>query len=75
MVQLRGRVNYLEDAGRRNNVCIVGIVENSEAGDMEMSVHTLLKGYLGMDVGRGIEIERAHRCGPSRMQTQDSHPG
>lgn len=62
--QLQERVNYLEDAGRRNNVRIVGVVENSETGDMETFVCTLLEGCLGMDVGRGFEIERAHRCGP-----------
>lgn len=62
--QLQERVNYLEDAGRRNNVRIVGVVENSEAGDMEKFVHTLLERCLGMNADEGFEIERAHRCGP-----------
>ena len=54
----------MEDTGRRNNVRIIGVVENSETVDMETFVRTLLEGCLGMDVGRGLEIERAHRCGP-----------
>uniref|UniRef100_A0A668AJF4 L1 transposable element RRM domain-containing protein n=1 Tax=Myripristis murdjan TaxID=586833 RepID=A0A668AJF4_9TELE len=61
---LKERVNYLEDAGRRNNVRIVGVKENSEAGDMEKFVRTLLEECLDMEADGGFEIERAHRCGP-----------
>ena len=52
--QLQERVNDLKDAGRRNNVRIVGVMEISEAGDMEMFVCTLLEGCLGMDLGGGF---------------------
>lgn len=64
MEQLQERVNYLEDAGCRNNVRIVGIVENSEEVNMESLVRTLLKENLGMNFDEGFEIERAPRCGP-----------
>lgn len=35
ITQLQEKVTYLEDAGRRNNIWIVGIVEGAEGQDMQ----------------------------------------
>lgn len=37
LAQLQERVSYLEDGGRGNNVRIVGVLGNSEKGDMDLT--------------------------------------
>lgn len=60
----------MEDSGRRNNVRIVGVVENSEAVNMKSLVCTLLKESLGMNVDRDFEIESQSK---TLMWTQTEH--
>lgn len=60
---LQEKVTYLEDAGRRNNVRIVGIVEGAVGRDMQQFVRTFLEETLSIEMGPDFEIERAHRAG------------
>lgn len=60
---LQEKVTYLEDAGRRNNVRIVGIVEGGEGRDMRQFVRVFLEETLNIEMGPDFEIERAHRAG------------
>lgn len=64
MAQLQERVTYLEGAGFCDNVCIVGVLENSEKRDMNAFVPILLKEGLGLDIIGDFEIQQVHRCGP-----------
>ena len=63
IAQLQEKVTYLEDAGRRNNVCIVGVVESAKGGDMQKIVRTFLEEVLDIEMEPDLEIERAHRAG------------
>ena len=60
---LQKKVRYLEDAGRRNNVHIVGIVEGAEGQDMQQFVRTFLEETLSIEMGPDFEIKCAHRAG------------
>ena len=50
LTQVQKTVTYLKDERRPNNICIVGVMENSEKGDMDGFVFTLLKEGLGLDI-------------------------
>lgn len=60
---LQEKVTYLEGAGRRNNVCIVGIVEGTGGRDMRQFVRALLEETVNIEMGPDFEIERADRTG------------
>lgn len=57
IAQLQEKVTYLEDAGRRNNVRIVGIEEGAEDRDMQKFVQKLLAETLDIEMGPEFEIE------------------
>ncbi|KAG7999513.1 LINE-1 retrotransposable element ORF1 protein [Nibea albiflora] len=63
IAQLQEKITYLEDAGRRNNVRIVGVAEGAEGGDMQRFARTFLEETLDIEMGPDFEIERAHRTG------------
>ena len=63
VTQLQERVIYLEDAGRRNNVRIVGIKEGDEGRDMQGFVQKLISETLDVGLTQDFEIERSHRTG------------
>uniref|UniRef100_A0A3P8RWR8 Reverse transcriptase domain-containing protein n=1 Tax=Amphiprion percula TaxID=161767 RepID=A0A3P8RWR8_AMPPE len=64
--QLQERVAYLEDAGRRNNVRIVGVEEGTEGKDLNVFISSLLSETLNIEMTRDFEIERSYRAGPRR---------
>ncbi|XP_049892841.1 F-actin-monooxygenase MICAL3-like [Epinephelus moara] len=63
VTQLQERVIYLEDAGRRNNVRIVGIEEGAEGRDIQGFVQKLISETLDVELTQDFEIERSHRTG------------
>uniref|UniRef100_A0A3B5B3W5 L1 transposable element RRM domain-containing protein n=1 Tax=Stegastes partitus TaxID=144197 RepID=A0A3B5B3W5_9TELE len=63
LTQLQERVTYLEDAGRRNNVRIVGIEEGAEGNDVHGFVQKLISKTLDVELTQDFEIERSHRTG------------
>lgn len=71
ITQLQEKITYLEDAGRRNNVRIVGVTEGAEGRDMQGFVQKLLTEALDVGTARDLEIERAHRAG--RRGGRDRH--
>jgi len=72
IAQLQEKVTYLEDAGRRNNVRIVGVVESAEGGDVQRFVRTFLEEALAIEMGPDFVIERAHRVGQRGTETDTS---
>ena len=48
---LQEKVTYLEDAGRHNNVRVVGIAEEAEGRDMQQFVRTFLEETLSIEMG------------------------
>lgn len=71
--KLQDKVTYLEDAGRRNNVRVVGIPENAEKQDLSGFMLHILAEKLDLDVDAGFELERAHRVGPKRDDGRNRH--
>ena len=63
IAQLQEKVTYLEDAGRRNNVRIVGVVESAEGGDVQRFMRTFLEEALDIEMGPDFEIKRVHKVG------------
>ncbi len=61
--QLQERIMYLEDGRSRNNICVVGVLENTEQVNIEAFVNKLLAEALGLNIDEGFEIERTHTCG------------
>ncbi len=64
--KLQDKVTYLEDAGRRNNVAVAGLPENTERQDLRGFMLGVLAEKLGLDVEAGFEFERVHHVGPKR---------
>lgn len=58
--KLQDKVTYFEDAGRRNNVRVTGILENAEKQDLSGFMLHILAEKLDLDVNGGFELERVH---------------
>ena len=71
--KLQDKVTYLEDAGRRNNVRVAGIPENTEKRDLSGFMLHILTEKLDIDVEAGFELERVHRVGPKRDDGRSRH--
>lgn len=71
VTQLQEQVVYLEDAGRRNNVRIVGIEEGAEGRDILGFVRKLISETLDVELTQDFEIEQFHRT--SQRGGRDQH--
>ncbi|MGH0137335.1 UNVERIFIED_CONTAM: hypothetical protein FKN15_073935 [Acipenser sinensis] len=61
MEQTPETISDLENRGRRKNIRIVGVPENTEGRDMKSFLNSLLRKCLGLDIDNMFEIKRAHR--------------
>lgn len=59
--QLEERCEELENFNRRNNLCIYGITEGSEKGDMVQWTLSFLRDLLDLPLDAALQNERAHR--------------
>lgn len=70
VVYLEGKVDYIENQTRRNNLVIRGLkkeVQEERWDDVEQLVRKMLREELGVKTADG-DIERAHRLGRSKAR-------
>ncbi|KAJ1109001.1 hypothetical protein NDU88_006371 [Pleurodeles waltl] len=58
---IRNKNEGLEARSRRNNICIVGLLEATDMGRMEDFVESMLQELFAGELSRMLVIERAHR--------------
>lgn len=70
-LQLSNKVDDLENRSRRCNLRIVGLPEEVKGPDLFKFLHSTLPDLLGIqDACSGMIIERAHRLGPVRSESE-----
>ncbi|KAJ1155413.1 hypothetical protein NDU88_008143 [Pleurodeles waltl] len=63
---LRSKVTDLEDRIRRDNIRILGILENEEGPDMQAFLSSVIPKLTSLSFDPPLESQRAHRVGPKR---------
>ncbi|KAJ1084525.1 hypothetical protein NDU88_004672 [Pleurodeles waltl] len=69
LLYLRSKLTDLEDRSRRDNIRLLGILENEEGTDMQTFLSSTLSKLTSLDFDPPLEIQRAHRVGPKRSDT------
>ncbi|KAJ1177973.1 hypothetical protein NDU88_003223 [Pleurodeles waltl] len=66
LLYLRSKLTDMEDRSRRDNIRLLGILENEEGTDMQAFLSSTLSKLTSLDCDPPLEFQRAHRVGPKR---------
>ncbi|KAJ1176852.1 hypothetical protein NDU88_002119 [Pleurodeles waltl] len=66
LLYLRSNLTDMEDRSRRDNIRLLGILENEEGADMQAFLSSTLPKLTSLDFDPPLEFQRAHRVGLKR---------
>ncbi|KAJ1118348.1 hypothetical protein NDU88_006540 [Pleurodeles waltl] len=69
LLYLKSKLTDLEDRSRRDNIRLLGILENEEGTDTHAFLSSTLSKLTSLDFDPPLESQRAHRVGPKRSDT------
>ncbi|KAJ1131450.1 hypothetical protein NDU88_009787 [Pleurodeles waltl] len=66
LLYLRSKLTDMKDRSRRDNISLLGILENEEGTDIQAFLGSTLPKLTSLDFDPPLEFQRAHRVGPKR---------
>ncbi|KAJ1158301.1 hypothetical protein NDU88_010993 [Pleurodeles waltl] len=66
LLYLKSKLTDLEDRSRRDNIRLLGILENEEGTAIQAFLSSTLSKLTSLDFDPPLELQRAHTVGPKR---------